>query len=166
MTWGRCPRVASGLRCALSTRKRVSASLWSCGGAALATALLLAGCGSNSTTPTTATATSTESTEFYAGALDPRGSGFYSFTVTQSGSVRVTLTNLSTTRFAPLSNTLELGIGTPAGEGCAVTERVTAAPALNAHLVSTRSAGIHCVEVRDRGSLASQMSFIIRITHP
>lgn len=148
------------------TRKRVCASRWLAGSAALAAVLLVAGCGNNSSTPTTATTTSTESTEFYTGALDPRGSGFYSFTVTQGGSVRVTLTNLSTSRFAPLSNTLELGIGIPSGEGCAVSESVTAAPALNAHLVSTRSAGIHCVEVRDRGTLTSQMSFIIRIAHP
>jgi len=133
---------------------------------ALMGVLVLVACGNDPAPATATTPTVTESTEYFTGALDPRGAGFFSFTVAQAGTVRVTLTNLSTSRFVPLSASVELGIGVPAGEGCAVTDAVTAEPSLNAQLVVTRPAGIHCVEIRDRASLTSQMAFVVRIFHP
>ena len=77
-----------------------------------------AGCGDDE--PTTPTSASTEesvdaTTRLFAGTLAPRGSAFYSFTVSQSSDVLVTLASLTAAGDrAPLPVPLVLGLGYPA----------------------------------------------------
>lgn len=132
--------------------------------AVLVLALLAAGCGGAST-PTAPTATAFSSTELFSGSLSARGSSFYSFSVAQAGTVSLTLTTLSTSRFAPSAVAVGLGVGFPAGDGCSLSNSVNATPALTAQLVDTLQPGVHCVEIRDIGTLTGPMGFTVRIVH-
>jgi len=52
-----------------------------------------------------------------------------------------------------LAPTLETGVGTPAGTGCAISGARYVAPELLAQLVITSPKGVHCVRVADTGEL-------------
>src|SRR5438876_6808056 len=88
----------------------------------LSVALTGAGaCGGNSTTSPSSTSTTVASptmTDTFAETLPVGGSKFYSFVVSQNGTVNVTLTTVSGTN-VPSTVTLGLAIGTPSGTGCA-----------------------------------------------
>ena len=128
------------------------------------------GCSKSSTAPsttTTTTATATASTEFYTGVLSPKGSSFYSFTVTTAGAVSVTLASTTTAKVGPaVAARLSVGLGIPAGFGCAASSSVNTTPGLTAQLSSASSAtGIYCVNVSDPGGLSGDVNFVIRIIH-
>ena len=107
----------------------------------------------------------TSTTELFSGTLPVGGARFYSYTVTQPGSAYLTLASLtsgsrtSTTRVA-------LGVGIPAGTGCALRDSVTVSAALTTQLEHPSPSGIYCVNIADAEGLPSPMTFAIRIVHP
>jgi hypothetical protein len=58
-----------------------------------------------------------------------------------------------------------IGVGTPAGTGCAVTESVDTPPGLTPQFTTTLATGIHCVNITDIGTLPAAVIFSIRFTH-
>jgi hypothetical protein len=91
---------------------------------------------------------------------------FYSFTVTSAGTVNVTLASVvKPGRSAALATPLRIGLGTPAGEGCTVTDAVEAAPALTPQLSVTMATGIHCVFIADTGQISGTVIAAVRFSH-
>jgi hypothetical protein len=132
-----------------------------CGILTCAAILAAAGCGllDNSTSPTTPEAP----TEAFSGTLTLQGSSLFSFTVTQAGTIRVTLATLSPSPTAGVG----LGIGTPSGTaGCTLTSSTPSATAGSAAQITvTANPGTYCVKVYDTGNLTATASFTINITH-
>lgn len=124
-------------------------------------------CGSADTgTSPSAVETATLTTEMFTGTLSAGGLRFYSFTLPEDGAFTVLLASLSAPSGTPLPDLeVGLGVGTPAGTGCAVRESVTATPALVAQFRSWAADGIHCVAIYDVGHLNGQVSFSVRLTH-
>ncbi|MGC4084880.1 MAG: hypothetical protein QM736_22895 [Vicinamibacterales bacterium] len=137
-----------------------------CGVLACAVMLASIGCGDDSpTTPSTSTPTS--STELFTGTLSPGGSSFYSFTVTNAGTVSITLASLASSRVGlVLPSRLTIGLGVPNGFGCATTSTVDTAPGLTAQLTASGAKdNIYCVNLADPGVLTGDVLFVIRIVH-
>jgi hypothetical protein len=134
---------------------------------ALLLALLAAGCDKTSTEPSsTSTTTPTRITESFETTMSRGESMFYSFTVGSAGTVNVTLASVvQQGRTAALSTPLRIGLGTPEGEGCTVTDSVEATPALTPQLSVTMTAGIHCVSVADIGQTAGTVIAAVRFSH-
>lgn len=134
---------------------------------ALLVALLIAGCDKSATEPSsTTTTTPTRSTESFETTLARGDSMFYSFTVTSAGTVNVTLASVvQQGRAAALSTPLRIGLGTPEGEGCTVTDAIEAAPALTSQLSVTMAAGIHCVLIADTGQISGTVIAAVRFSH-
>jgi len=132
-------------------------------------AVSFAACGgSNSTTSTAPTVSVNPTPEIFEGKVDPGGSAFYSFTVTQTGNVDVMLASVSTST-APSGTApaipLGIGLGTPIGTDCSVTSSINTSAALTSPLVGNMTPGIYCVRVYDIGQLRSTVNFAIRIVH-
>jgi hypothetical protein len=123
------------------------------------------GC-SKSSTPTSPTTTVTAPAPIlFAGTLQPRTSRFYSYTLTSAGTVTALLASLEKNG-APAGNSLELGIGVPAGTGCAVTAVAYTSATLQPQLREDYSTGTYCVRISDVDGLPQAMSFTIRVIHP
>jgi hypothetical protein len=122
------------------------------------------GCG-NDSSPTTPTSPPAEPTisERYAGTLGVGATGFYSFSVTQSGRVNATLTNVSGNDGAPA---LGMGLGTPSGFDCSVRASTTASPGPEAQVTDVLLPGVYCVRVFDVGNLTAPVTFDVTIAHP
>lgn len=137
---------------------------------ALAAAVWMTGTACTSTTtPTVDDSTITPlefTTETYAGTLDVKGSGFYSFAVNQAGPVGLTLAAVQTPGGAALATPLGIGVGIPSGTGCARSTSQTTPPGLAAQLTVTLNPGTYCASVFDAGSLSSAVNFAMRIRHP
>jgi len=107
------------------------------------------------------------STESFEATLSNGESTFYSFTVGTAGSVAVTLASLvQVGRPAAVATTMRIGLGTPAGEGCAISDTVDASAALTPQLTASMSAGIHCVSIADVGQLTGPAIVAVRFVHP
>ena len=130
---------------------------------AFALALPLTGCGG--TTPLTPESAPANFSEQFSGTLSPGASAFWSFTVTAEGPLRTTLEGVNTGPLTPVQAPLRLGIGVPAGEGCAVTDSITVTSGLSTQLLRRLTPGIYCLEVRDPHTLSAPVSFVIRIIH-
>ena len=107
----------------------------------------------------------TSITELFAGTLPARGTRFFSYTVTQPGTVFLTLASL-TAGSNPASSRVTLGVGIPAGTGCALQESTITSAALTSQLQHSSPIGIYCVSVADTDGLPSDMAFAVRIVHP
>ena len=133
--------------------------------AVLLSALLTAGCSSSPTTPASTTP-ATPTTELFTGSLALKDSTFYSFTVVQKSNVFLTLASLTVADPGPaVSIPLNLGLGVPAGIGCALTQSLTVPPMLTPQIGVTLDPGIFCVSIQDVGNLTSPVNFAIRIVH-
>jgi hypothetical protein len=109
----------------------------------------------------------TLTTAHFSGSLSPGAGRFYSFTVSEPGSVTVLLASVTAPGAGtPLNISLGLGFGIPRGTGCGLIQRVDAAPALIAQLVHSVSPGVYCVEVADIGQAPSTVNFATRFTYP
>lgn len=137
--------------------------------ALLVWSLVSAGCRGNSSTTTSPTTTTTAatSTELFSGTLAPKGSAFYSFSVTNTGTVSITLASTATARIGPASvSRLTVGLGVPSGFGCAISSSVETTAGLTAQLSAPSTpAGILCVNISDPGVLTTNTLFVIRIVH-
>ena len=139
--------------------------------AAMLAALTIAiGCSDKPTSPDTTSSTTTTSSlsVVFEGVLTMKGSAFYSFTATQTGSVSATLASLVLVGHRDaFTAPVRIGVGTPKGEGCALTQSMDAAPALVTQLTAPLTAtGIYCVSITDVGALTGDALFSIRFSHP
>ena len=114
---------------------------------------------SSPTTP----AAFTPLTEVFVGSVDPGGSPFYSFTVSESDWVGVTFASETASSGSALATNLKLGLGIPSGTGCSVSTAVTTSPGLSAQISRAMDAGIYCVDLADAGSLVDTTNFVVRI---
>ncbi len=131
----------------------------------LVATLALAGCGKTATTPTDTSPII--STELYAGTLSTNGSGFYSFTVTVEGTVKVTLASLAVNAGGPpIATVIGIGLGIPTGTGCSLMTQLNVAPGLVAQLTKDLIPSIYCVKIFDVGNLSGAVNFAVRIAHP
>lgn len=136
-----------------------------------AASIAAAGCSKaeTPTSPTTTTTTTTvadpTSTEDFSGTVGVGSSSFYSFTVEQNGTVRITLTSVSGAN-VPGSVWLGLGLGTPAGEDCSTTTELNTQAASTAQISGTYAPGIYCAKVSDIGNLIAPARFTVSIEHP
>jgi len=122
------------------------------------------GGGNNPSTPTTPLLPSSET---FTGTLGAKGSSFYSFTVAVSGNVSITLASLVPKAPGPaVSVVMGLGVGTPDGTDCAITNSVTTAPGLTAQLVNSLTPATYCTKIYDLGELTGPVDFAVRIVHP
>jgi hypothetical protein len=123
-----------------------------------------AACSGNSASPTSPS--TTRSTEMFTGTLAAGDAQFYSFTVSQSGTTDITLASLRSDAFTTLAAPVGIGVGAPAGTGCAATTTMNVTPGLTAQLSTTLSPGIYCADIYDVGSLKTAAAFAVRIVHP
>jgi hypothetical protein len=130
-------------------------------------AALSAACGDDDspTEPTDMTATTTSIT--YTGTIDVGGSRFYSFTNSVAGSVTAVLASVTApeTRL-PVAVPLEIGVGVPAGTGCATTTTQIVSPSLVSQMSVSLAAGVFCLRVADAGEVKAPVSFAVRFVHP
>jgi hypothetical protein len=100
----------------------------------------------------------------YDSQLYPRGSASRTVTLTQSGTVLLTLTSV---RPDP-SVSLGVGLGIPRadGGGCHLSQSVNTASGTAAQLSATVDSGTYCVKVYDVGTLTGDVSFSLTIVHP
>ena len=137
--------------------------------------LAIASCGSSetptsptestTTTTTTTTAASPTFSEDFVGTVDADGSSFYSFSVTQYGTVNVTLASVSGT-YVPSGLQLGLGLGTPSGTDCSTTQTITTRSSSSPQLTGTYQAGVYCVRVYDVGNVYGAANFAVTIAFP
>jgi len=132
---------------------------------ATATAMLTASCG-DTPSPTAPTETTTTSSVTFIGTLDAGGARFYSFTLTTAGTVTALLASVTSTAGLPVSSALELGVGVPAGTGCAASTTQVVTAALLSQVSTSLPAGTFCLRVADTGLLAGPVTFAVRFTHP
>lgn len=116
-------------------------------------------------TTTTATAASPAYFEDFCGTVGVSSSAFYSFSVTQYGTVNVTLASMGGT-YVPPTVTMGLGIGVPEAEGCPATTTINTAPGAGPHLSGTYQPGVYCVRINDVGNLYAAGTFVISIAYP
>lgn len=142
-------------------------------GAILLAVVTGVGCsGDTPTSPTTEGTSTTETTteiptftEQWVDTLAVGGERFYSFTVTQSGTVNVSLTSV-TGQFVPATVAVGMGVGTPMAESCATTSSITTQAGTGPQLTGSYSPGVYCVIVWDVGNLFSAARFAITVTYP
>ena len=116
--------------------------------------------------PATAPTVVSVSTFVFTGTLTVGGQKFYSFTVSNGGTIQAMLASLTADNTAVPTARVQFAIGTPAGTGCRATTAITTAPALVPQLSLNLSEGIYCVSVTDTGTLTRDMNFAIRVMHP
>jgi hypothetical protein len=128
--------------------------------------VLTAGAGCNNddppTTPTTPGATSF--TQVFTGTLKPGGSQAYAFSLSGSLPIRLSLGSLTDANENPLSTSVTLTFGRPAGTGCGALDSASVQAGLSTHLKYLPAAGTYCVGIVDAGQLSSDALFGIRIT--
>jgi hypothetical protein len=138
----------------------------------LLTLLTTCGCsGDTPTSPTTTTTTTTTATvaspiyaEDFTASVPVNGSAFYSFTVTQYGTVNISMTGVSG-QYVPLTVTMGLALGKPEAEGCTPTTSITSTAGAGPQLTGTYEAGVYCVKVSDVGNLFSAANVAMTIAY-
>ena len=131
---------------------------------ALLIAITAAGCSKDAATPTSATTTA-PTTILFSGTLQPKATRFYSYTLTSPGTVTAMLASLEQSG-TPKPNALELGLGIPAGTGCAVDSPSTTTTSLIPQIRLDAAVGTYCVRLADTEGLPAPMDFTIRVIHP
>ena len=135
-------------------------------GAAAGLALLAIACGKDNPTSTTPTQTPAAPTitERYIATINVGGSGFYSFSVSQYGTVNVTLNVVSGADDPTVQ--LGLGLGQPSGFGCNTPTTITAAAGTDPQVTGAYAIGVYCARVYDVGNLTGPATFDVTIAHP
>jgi hypothetical protein len=130
--------------------------------------MLCAACGQGTpTSPTHTLLETTMTTEVFSGTLAQGGSKFYSYSVSSPGSSTAMLASLTTGATGPAPDArVVLGLGTPAGTGCAAAQFLAVSPALTVQLLRSTTPGIYCVSITDAGTLSQDTGFAIRLEHP
>jgi uncharacterized lipoprotein YbaY len=131
-------------------------------------AVLCAGCGGNTTTPSTTTTTVPAvptTTESFTGTLAVGGTVAYPFTVSQAGTVNLTLVSISGAG-VPSTVLVKLAIGTPGDSGCTATTSSIIKAGTTAQVTATEQPGVFCASLADVGNLFSAAGFTVTIDHP
>jgi hypothetical protein len=132
----------------------------------LIAALGIAACGGSSTSPSI-TSTATVTTETFAGVVPQGGVKVYTFTVTQPGTISVTMTAAG----PPPTISMGLGLGNPDSLGNCIfisgaTTNAAVASTTTPQLSGTLTAsGAYCVEIADVGNAAGPITFSIAVSH-
>lgn len=135
------------------------------------TLLTTSGCsGDTPTSPTTTTTTAATAaapiySEEFIDSVGVSGTAFYSFTVTQYGTVNISLTSVSGA-FVPSTVTLGLGLGMPEAEGCSATSSVSTQAGAGPQITGAYNPGVYCVKVSDVGNLYAAAKFAVTIAYP
>ena len=125
---------------------------------------LVSACGDDDTpTSPTPTPAAPTTTEHYIGTLGVGASGFYSFSVSQYGTVNVTL-SLTPVVDDP-AVMVALGLGTPSRFDCSANA-ITTAAGPTPQISGAYNPGIYCVRLADAGNLTGPARFDIAIAHP
>ena len=123
-------------------------------------------CGDTPTSPDDSATTPVASKSVFEGTLEEDQSRFYSFNVSQAGSVTVNLASLNLVGHREaLMVSVRIGVGVPKGEGCGETAAIETTPALVSQFSTTLESGIHCVNIADTGQLPGPAIFQIRFSH-
>jgi hypothetical protein len=136
----------------------------------LGLALLASGCDKSTTSPTTTT-TDTRTpaaasvTESFVGVVPVGGASFYSISLTQYGTVNLTLNSVSGTT-VPSTVMLGLAIGTPSGTSCTTSTTTNTAAGTTAQVTGSYEIGVYCAKVSDIGNLFAPATFDVAIAHP
>jgi hypothetical protein len=130
-------------------------------------ALIIGGvaCSRDAQTPTSATTTTATPPILFSGTLQPRATRFYSYTLTTAGPVSALLASVERNGI-PMANALEIGLGSPAGTGCAATVSANVSASLVPQIQQDAAIGTYCVSIRDVDGLPAPMTFTIRVIHP
>lgn len=108
----------------------------------------------------------TPSTQVFSGRLEVGSTRFYSFTMSQGGTMNATLASIaSVTTGNPVAASLSIGFGTPRGTGCDAAPRVDAAAALMPHITRAVVPGVYCLEIADSGRLTEAVAFAVRFVY-
>jgi hypothetical protein len=131
-------------------------------------AVMAASCGNSDTTTTPTTTTDTRTNEIVANTLNVGQSQFYSFSTLTQGQTDITLVSLRPTGSVnvTLSPTVGLGLGTPQGTDCALSNATNTTPALTAQLSVATNVSTYCVKIADIGNLTGAVDYTIRVLHP
>ncbi|MEP6782887.1 MAG: hypothetical protein ABI983_04400 [Acidobacteriota bacterium] len=117
------------------------------------------------TTTTTATAATPAFSEDFTATVPVNGSSFYSFTVTQYGTVNISMTGVSG-QYVPSTVTMGLGLGKPDAETCVPTTSITSTSGVGPQLTGAYDPGVYCVKISDVGNLFSAANVAVTIAYP
>ena len=126
---------------------------------------MIAGSACNETArPTSPSPPASPVTVVYDSQLYPGGTASRTLTVTQSGTVYLTLTSVRPDAAVALG----LGVGIPRadGGGCHLSQSISVASGATSQLSTNVDAGTYCVKVFDVGTLTDAVSFSVTIVHP
>ena len=102
-------------------------------------------------------------TDTFNGSLAPNGSLVFTFSVSTSGSVAVTLTTVSPATTGPLG----LGVGPSSNGTCTIANATSGATAGGSpQLSATENPGTYCVKVSDAGTLVTTSNVTVTVAHP
>jgi hypothetical protein len=136
--------------------------------ALLAFTIVAVGCGSDDTTTTPDTTTSLGNNETFGATLNVGQSQFYSFTTVSPGTTDITLVSVRPTGnvAVALRPLMGLGLGTPQGTDCALSNTINTVPGLQTQLSVATSISTYCVKIADIGNLSGAVDYTIRVVHP
>jgi hypothetical protein len=103
--------------------------------------------------------------ETFTGTLTPFGVRFYSFTVSNPGTIYLTLISLRAGG-ASLDAQVTLSIGVPAATDCATEFTTQAPPRTSPQLSGFVVPGVYCARIADVGSLTQATEFTMNIAYP
>lgn len=127
-------------------------------GLVLLATLAGASCGENDVTSPTEVTSPTTIT--WTTRLVPRGSASRTLTVTQSGTVAVTLQS------SPVDVGLGVGVPHASGSGCLTTFSTTTAPGPSPQLTASVEPGTYCVMVFDVVGIEAPIEFVVGVGLP
>jgi hypothetical protein len=122
-------------------------------------------------TPTSATTTTTTTTaeasisEEFTGTLAVGASAFYSFSVTQYGTVNITFSAIGGAS-VPGTAWMGIGVGTPSGTDCSTTTTVNVQAGTGPHITGVYDVGVYCAKIWDLGNQYGPANFTVVIAHP
>jgi len=126
---------------------------------AVAAALAFAACGGSSTTTATSP-TAPTTTDTFTGTLGAGGVDLHNFTVSQAGTITVTLASV-----APQGTiTVGLGLGQPSGTACSLISTDETAR-MGSVEQGTVGVGSYCVEIYDLGNVQASDTYTITVNH-
>lgn len=133
----------------------------------LGLALLISSCSKSPTAPTIDPRTPAPPAvaESFKGVVPVGGAKFFSFSVTQYGTVDLTLNRVDEDG-SPSAAMLGIGIGRPSGTRCATSSVMNTAAGTTPQLTGPYEIGVYCANVADIGELSGPASFDVTIAHP
>jgi hypothetical protein len=133
--------------------------------ALLAVAVLAAACDEEPTGPTGNPLTIAGVTESFTATVPVGGAVFYSFNSPSDGLIKLTLLELTVNGVGSTAF-INMGIGTPAGTGCSVTDSRTIQSGVSPQFEDFFTAGVYCVRLFDIGDLTEPALAAVNISHP